>query len=242
MAFANALCKQSAKFGPVSLEPFQPRYDQPMRRLSLLPLFALVGSALFVAPQAFAKGPVMLCGASACAPLLDEGPGLALLFSTTSGKQLPVPPPTPYFVLEFRDVAQQPLAYWIPDAGALQFTGQIASPSTWVEPQPELAGMLAAASSGIVPYRPRAQWVMVGAKQVAKPESYFRLYAVGTPTSDRPNRHTWVRIWISAGLTPWANGLMWISFSGPYLLRDGQLLRIPNRIAFQIRHRLPLTG
>ena len=85
----------------------------------------------------------------------------------------------------------------------------------------------------------------VGARAVQRPKGYLRLYTLGTPTSTRPNRHAWVQIWITAGTSPWTNtadSALWVSFAGPYLLRDGQVLRIPQALAFRIRHRLPLTG
>jgi hypothetical protein len=215
-----------------------------MRRLLVLPLL-LVAVPLVLAPQAFAKGPVVLCGPSACAPLLDEGPGLTLLFSATSQTQVAVPSPSPYFAVKFRDLGE-PLAYWVPAAGALRFTSGSGTSPTWVRPQPELAGLLSAAAAGtagLVPYQPSVDWVVVGAKDVSRPSSYVRLYTIGTPTTARPNRHAWVRIWISIGLSPWADGdtaLMWISRSGPYLLRQGQVLEIPQGIAVQIRHGRPL--
>lgn len=215
-----------------------------MRRLLVLPLL-LVAVPLMLAQQAFAKGPVVLCGPSACAPLLDEGPGAALLFSATSQTQIAAPSPSPYYAVKFRDLAE-PLAYWVPAAGALRFSSLSGMSSAWVQPQPELAGLLSAAAAGtagLVPYAPSVDWVMVGAKTVSRPSSYVRLYTIGTPTTARPNRHAWVRIWISAGLSPWAEGdtaLMWISLSGPYLLRQGQVLEIPQSIAAQIRHGRPL--
>ena len=50
-----------------------------MRRLLLV-----VALTLVLAPQAAAKGPVVLCGADRCVPLLDEGPGLSGLLAVTS--------------------------------------------------------------------------------------------------------------------------------------------------------------
>jgi hypothetical protein len=209
-----------------------------MRRLLLV-----VALTLVLAPQAAAKGPVVLCGADRCAPLLDDGPGVSGLLAVTSQTPAQIPAPSPYYVVRFQDVAQ-PLGFWVPASGVLQVGVAPTSSSAWVRPQPDLATLLAGAGTGLAPYTPHAELVTVGARAVAQPNGYLRLYTLGTPTAARPNRHAWVQIWITAGTSPWTNtagSALWVSFAGPYLLRDGQVLRIPQALAFRIRHRLPLT-
>jgi len=210
-----------------------------MRRLLLV-----VALTLVLAPQAAAKGPVVLCGADRCVPLLDEGPGVYGLLAVTSQTPARMPAPSTYYVVRFQD-ATQPLGFWVPSAGVLQVGVAPTSSPAWVHPQPDLATLLAGAGSALAPYRPHAELVTVGARAVQRPKGYLRLYTLGTPTSTRPNRHAWVQIWITAGTSPWTNtadSALWVSFAGPYLLRDGQVLRIPQALAFRIRHRLPLTG
>src|SRR5207248_7042933 len=110
-----------------------------MRRLLLV-----VALTLVLAPQAAAKGPVVLCGADRCVPLLDEGPGLSGLLAVTSQAPAQMPAPSPYYVVRFQD-ATQPLASSVPPAGVLQ-AGVAPTPSpAWVHPQPDLATLLARA-------------------------------------------------------------------------------------------------
>jgi hypothetical protein len=213
-----------------------------MRRLLLVVAFSF---AFVLAPQAAAKGPVMLCGAQTCVPLVDEGPGISDLLAVGSQTPAQRPAPSPYYIVRFKDVTQ-PLGFWVPRAGLLQVGVSTNSSSGWVQPQPDIATLLlTAAGTGLAPYTPHAEVVTVGAHQVAQPDGYLRLYTLGTPTTERPNRHAWVQIWITAATSPWTNtaaSTLWVSFAGPYLLRDGQVLRIPQSLAFRIRHRLPLGG
>jgi len=213
-----------------------------MRRLLLVVAFSF---AFVLAPQAAAKGPVMLCGAHTCLPLVDEGPGISGLLAVGSQTPAQRPAPSPYYVIRFKD-ATQPLGFWVPGAGVLQVGVGTTSPAGWVQPRPDIATLLlAAAGTGLAPYTPHAEVVTVGAHEVARPNGYLRLYTLGTPTTARPNRHAWVQIWITAGTSPWTNtaaSTLWVSFAGPYLLRDGQVLRIPQALVFRIRHRLPLGG
>jgi hypothetical protein len=226
----------------VALEAVATGYDRHMRRLLLVVALA---SAVVFAPQAAAKGPVMLCGARACAPLVDEGPAVSGLLAVGSQTPAQRPAPSPYYIVRFKD-ATQPLGFWVPGARVLQVGASTTSSPGWVQPQPDMATLLlAAADTGLAPYTPHAEVVTVGAHEVARPRGYLRLYTLGTPTTERPDRHAWVQIWITAGTSPWTNtadSSLWVSFAGPYLLRDGQVLRIPQALALRIRHRLPLTG
>jgi hypothetical protein len=213
-----------------------------MRRLLLVVAFCF---AFVLAPSAAAKGPVMLCGTHTCVPLVDEGPGISNLFAVGSQTPAQRPAPSPYYIIRFKDVTQ-PLGFWVPSAGLLQVGVFTNFSAGWVQPQPDIATLLLEATgTGLAPYTPRAQVVTVGAHEVPRPNGYLRLYTLGTPTTDRPNRHAWVQIWITAAPSPWTNApasTLWVSFAGPYLLRDGQVLRIPQALAFRIRQRLPLGG
>jgi hypothetical protein len=213
-----------------------------MRRLLVVSF--LFGLALV--PQALAKGPIELCGPDACAQAFDEGPGLARLLGTTAPPtQVTMPPASPYYVVRFRDMGSQPLGFWIPAAGVFRETDAFNRTAMWTRPDADTAAAIAQASSGIAPYVPRANTVQIGGRTVARPRGWITLFGIGTPTTVVPNPHAWVPIWMWAReQSPWADGLtmIWISYSGPYLLRDGHVLQIPQRVASRVRHALPLSG
>jgi hypothetical protein len=218
-----------------------------MRRVMVLALVA--AAAIVLVPHAWAKGPVVICGATGCAPLGDELsirrwlPG----YYARTDRVAPAVPSS-YFVIRFADYGGT-LAYWTPEAGVLR-VGE--TTIVWARPHPDDLTALQKATVGLEPYAaPRAARAAVDAdpgkpvemRSVRGGATYLRLYSLGQPVARANGARTWLQIWVMGAPTPWTDGQnsLWISRRGALLLRDGTIVRIPISIADQIRKRVPLT-
>ena len=220
-----------------------------MRNVVLV--FIIAVAAVFVAPPALAKGPVVICGTTRCAPLGDEQSVLnwSLGYYSPSTRVAPAAPSS-YFVIRFPDYGGT-LAYWIPIAGVLRVGGS--NNTAWVRPRSDELTALQTATAGLEPYAPpRVAQAAVDADP-AKPidmrsarggTTYLRLYTLGRPVSSAPGVGAWLQIWVMGSPTPWTDGQnsLWISRRGALLRRDGMIARVPVSIADKIRSRAPLTG
>jgi hypothetical protein len=169
----------------------------------------------------------------------DEGSAFRWLAALETQRTEPVGP-APYYILRFEDAVASRLGYWVPSAGVAIWLGT--SGATWFRPAADGAAALATAAS-LLPYTPRVQWATVGARRARSPSTYLRLYTMGTQTDARVNRRSWIPVWIFAAQpSPWTDGSVELAISsrGGYLRRDGQVLRIDNRVAARIRAGLPL--
>jgi hypothetical protein len=220
-----------------------------MRRVTVLALVA--AAAIVLVPRALAKGPVLICGATGCAPLGDEQsirrwlPG----YYPRTARVAPALPSS-YCVIRFAEYGGT-LAYWIPGGGVLRVgSGRIVF---WARPHPDDLTALQTATAELEPYAaPRAARAAVDAdpgksvemRSVRGGDTYLRLYSLGQPVARANGPSSWLQIWVMGAPTPWTDGQnsLWISRRGALLLRDGTIVRIPISIAGQIRERAPLIS
>jgi hypothetical protein len=220
-----------------------------MRRVLVV---SFIAAAVMLVPQAFAKGPVVICGVRECAPLGDEQSVQNWQLDPTS--RVAPAAPSPYFVLRFADYGGTS-AYWIPSAGVLRVGGLNGSSNNtaWVRPRPDDLTALQAATAGLEPYpAPRtasaavdadpAKWIDM--RTARGGTTYLLLYTLGKPVTSAPAVGAWLQIWVMGSPTPWTDGQnsLWISLRGALLRRDGTMARVPISIANKIRKRLALTG
>ncbi len=217
---------------------------------SAVVMFAIATAAVLLAPGAFAKGPVVTCGATGCAPLGDEQSVLKwqLGYYPPTSRVAPAAPSS-YFVIRFAAYGGT-LAYWVPAAGVLRVGGS--GNTAWVRPRSDELMALQTATVALEPHvAPRVARAAVDADP-AKPiemrsarggASYLSLYTLGQPVSSAPGVGAWLQIWVMGSPTPWTDGQnsIWISRRGALLRRDGTIARVPVSIADKIRKRAPLT-
>jgi hypothetical protein len=194
-------------------------------------------------PQASAKGALALCGTGACVQIGSEGNSPVRWLADAYESHVAATAPAPFFKLRFAG-GSDVLAYWVPSAGVLRL--QPRGGNWWVRPSADEAAVLAQASATLRPFpAPRRMTVTVDDFVVPRGGStYLRLFTTGTPMANPPHVRRWLAIDWWGGKTPWTDGLwgfMSVSRTGPYLKRDGDIVRIRPRIADRIRHRLPLA-
>jgi hypothetical protein len=203
--------------------------------------------ALFLAPGAQAKGPIVVCGSTGCARVMSEAALASAarpirLFGVDSATPTRAPiSPTPYFVLRFSDFPG-PLAFWIPARSTLLLRPQ-EQPQVWLEALPREVALLREKTAGLRPYRaPKHAVAFVDDELVPKADSYLRLFAVGTRASSASVAATWLPVRVTGGQTPWNDGrtAFWVARRGGLLKRDGVILSIPIALAQRIRSRVPL--
>jgi hypothetical protein len=197
--------------------------------------------ACLLVPQASAKGPVVLCGASGCRDLGSE-PFFRWLPSAYTVHVRPAAP-GPFYKLRIGDYS---LAYWVPSTGVLRVSdGE--GPATWVRPRPIDLALLREVSSGLQPFpTPTRADAMVDFVDVRHGSAtYLRLFTMGRLARGSVRVNSWLDIGIFGGDTPWTDGQywMWVAKNGPYVRHvDGDVMRVSPRIASRIRHRLPLVN
>lgn len=208
-----------------------------MRRTALLlPLAA----TLVAVPLAAAKGAFLLCGADRCTALDVGALPAGLVGAAPGATRVPVARPAPYYAIRFAG-ADGDVAYWVPSAHALRFSvPRVAWVATTSGEQALLERVAAEVTAFAAPADVRAA---VGGVAVANPRGYFSLLWVGRRVQERVGG-TWLQVYLYAPRAgPWTDGRdeLWISRRGPYLQRDGALLRIPRALARRIRARRPLS-
>jgi hypothetical protein len=115
----------------------------------------------------------------------------------------------------------------------------------WVEPNSAEEAALSAAAAGLAAFpAPRSAAVAVNLERVRRPQTYLRLFSVGTPAVAGPAAGGWLPIFMWGGASPWNDGLDRLSISrrSGYLRINDVTLRISDRLAGQIRRRVPLTA
>jgi hypothetical protein len=204
-------------------------------------LVTAVAAACIVVPQASAKGPLALCGPNACVTLAGE---TAVNWSPPAdGSHATPSAPAPFLKLRFADHEGAPLAYWVPSAGLLRTAPFIGAP-VWFKPTDEDAALLTQTATSLRPFAaPTRVNVTVNFRTVPRGDlSYLRLFTMGTPVAAASTRG-WLPVDMAGPETPWTRcyDCLWVSRTGAWLKRsDGTLLSIPSRIAYLVRHRLPL--
>ncbi|HEV8250197.1 MAG TPA: hypothetical protein VGQ15_09515 [Gaiellaceae bacterium] len=203
-------------------------------------VFAALALACVFVPQASAKGPIALCGPAACATLGSETS--LRWWGPADGSHVAPPAPAQFFKLRFSAHEGDPLAYWVPSTGLLR-TGARPGGPVWFQPSSEEAALLTQAAASLQPFTaPTRANVTVEYRSVPRGDwSYLRLFTMGTPVPGA-NTRTWLPVDMWGPDTPWTNCVdcLLVSRTDAYLKRSGDVMRIPLRIAYRVRHRLPL--
>ncbi len=206
-------------------------------------LLAAAAVALALAPQALAKGPLVLCGVSACASLGTEADPSVRWWPDAYVTHVPRAVPAPFLKLRFSRYGDA-LGYWVPSAGLLRLSPS-ESPARWVQPSPEESALLMQATSGLRPFAaPNRVGVLVDFQPVERGSStYLRLFTTGVPVATPVGAKGWLEIHMGGAETPWTDGRtsMWISRVGSFLRHgDGDVVKIVAPLADKVRRRLPL--
>jgi hypothetical protein len=228
-----------------------------MKRAAIATLLA--ASFLAVTAGAEAKGPpdgFQLCGSNGCATVgMNDGELLAIsLFYGGGGSvevRTPAATPAPFYSLRWSyEQGQVHTGYFVPDLNMIRFVGDSASATVdprgairWLRLDAQARGILDRIATPFQPTpTPSPSTVTVGGKAVQDPASYLRLWSVGKPT------YTWplggfLRIKVTCDVaSPWTDESAHLSIArrGAFLLRDSTILRIPAKLAKQVRARVSI--
>ena len=210
-----------------------------MKRLVLVAITALV----WVAPA----GAKELLGAELCGPgscVSDRAAGLIETAGGPFGGQGEIATPTkpgPWFKgnLLFGDgksdkVYGRVRFYYVPERGLIVQPGMDGQVTTWTQAQGAIAAVLARLAHRLQPYGvPKLTSVSVNGVPVRDPQSYLRLFTIGSATDRYPTELRSSQIVLqSATPTPWSDGNNLVVYAKSHLLvRDGQIVSIPAGVA-----------
>jgi hypothetical protein len=141
-------------------------------------------------------------------------------------------------------------AYYVPDLNMVRFVGDSASATVdprgaihWLRLDAQARGILDRIAAPFQPTpAPSPSTVLVGGEAVQDPASYLRLWSVGKPTYSWP-RGGFLKIKVTSDVaSPWTDESAHLSIARrrPFLLRDSTILRIPAKLAQQIRARVSI--
>jgi hypothetical protein len=211
-----------------------------MKRLVLL----VIAAALVVPASAGAKGLVGVeaCGTNGCvkqrlATPQDDG----RLFSGLGGVVQPAAP-GPWlrvFLLigEPNGVARKGIPFfYVPGAGLLVQPGNGSDQPAWWRPSGRLRTIVRALAERVRPFAMPRVSVTVDDRRVADPQSYLRLYTIGTKTTAYPTEDASVILdYQSNPVTPWTTGNYMVVYPKSHLLvRDGQIVAIDDAVTKRI--------
>lgn len=187
--------------------------------------------------------------------LLVCGSGKTVTLSNPAAQRVPLTyrlglhgsapaPIQPYYEIQITvggsscEVPNLPTDFYVPGAGEVRIHGN-AGNAFWLRLPPALAKLLARATRDLKPFpAPRTlESASVDHSVVARPSSYLRLYAIGTPVGSAPSAGGWLPITLLGAASPWTDGsnALFVSRRGSYLERDGQIVRVPAATAKRIR-------
>jgi hypothetical protein len=202
----------------------------------------VISLAFAIAPQALAKGPIILCGAGLCAPVGTAETTPVRWLGEDDGHVAPVAP-APFFKLQLDGISGL-IGYWIPSSSVLRLSKSQGGPAVWLQPRFDEVAALTQAAETLRPFAaPKRATVAVNNVIVRQSSTYLRLFTLGVPVATWTGANGWLPIYIWGAETPWTDGLNFMSISraGSFLKRgDGDVVEVPARIADRIRHRLPL--
>ena len=213
---------------------------------------------LVVTAGAEAKEPpagFQMCGSNGCASIgMDDGEPLAIsLFFGGGSVELwtPAATPAPFYSLRWSyQQGQLHTAYFVPDLNMVRFVGDSASATVdprgaihWLRLDAQARGILDRIATPLQPTpAPSPSTVTVGGKAVQDPASYLHLWSVGKPTYNWP-LGGFLKIKVNCDVaSPWTDESAHLSIAhrGAFLLRDSTILRIPAKLARQVRARVSL--
>lgn len=207
-----------------------------MKKLMLVAAVALLCAAPANAKELLGA---QLCGAGGCATErqagLSEGHGGPLGDGLTAAPAQAGPWYRGALLLGDRGkVFGQYAFYYVPDGRLVVQPGMDGQPTTWLKAQGALDGLLERLASKLRPFpAPQLADVAVNGKLATDPQSYLRLYSIGSKAQTYPTDTHSVQIVLeTARRTPWSDGNNLVVYPGSnLLLRDGEIVSIPGNIA-----------
>jgi len=211
-------------------------------------LGAVIAASLLLAAGAEAKAPpggVDLCGANGdCVnvPVQDAETNWALWSPPSQSDSSRTSAVAPFLLARWQ-WPDQPMqtAYYVPSTGKTRQTDSTGFLVSWFKLQNAESVRALAASIGAYPI-PTVTRVTVGGRPVADPQSYLKLFAVGSPWWS-PSWPRWLGVrFTSQAPSPWTDGRedVRIGRTGRLLWVDGSTFRIPLQLARRIRAGRPL--
>ena len=211
-----------------------------MRKLLLVTVAALVWAAPAGAKELLGA---QLCGAGGCvterSTSLLDGPN-----GPFSGELVAPAKPGPWFrgyliAGDNGKVMGKLPFYYVPAERQLVQPGRYGQTTTWTHPTGGLAPMLERLAKRVTPYKsPTFTAVRLDSRPVKDPQSYVRLWTVGSAAHGYPDgigsRQV---IFYTAAPSPWSDGNYIVAYPASRLLmRDGQLVSIPKDVASAVAH------
>ena len=216
-----------------------------MKKLVLVLFIAVLAAP----PVAAAKG---LMGAELCGPdgcrqqrstELREGPG-GFSGPTSGGIGGIVQPatPAPWYRGNLllgeggRLFARVPFFY-VPDAKLIMQPGSGNEQPSWWHPDGALEAIIESLADKVKPFpTPSDIAVKANGKPVADPQSYLRLFTIGSKTDRYPTENDFVDItFTSTRPTPWTTGNLMVLYPKSHLfIRDGQMVAVSSDTADRI--------
>ena len=207
-----------------------------MKKLMLVAVLALLCAAPANAKDLLGA---QLCGASGCATerqaALFEGQGGPLGGGTAAPPAQVGPWYRGALLLGDRGKVYGHYAfYYVPDGRLVVQPGMDGQTTTWLKAEGTLGGLLERLAAKLRPFAtPKLADVAINGKLAADPQSYLRLYSIGSKAETYPTDMRSVQIVLeTTHRTPWSDGNNLVVYPGSnLLLRDGEIVSIPGDVA-----------
>jgi len=216
-----------------------------MKKLLLVTVAALVWAAPAAAKELLGA---QLCGPAGCATerqsSVMHGPGGPF------ERELVTPArPGPWYrgyllAGDGGKVMGKLLFYYVPSAHEIVQPGRYGQTTTWTRAGTKLLPMLERLALRVKPFgAPRFTQVTVDEKRVKAPQSYVRIWTVGSTAHDYPKSGDQREVsFFTASPTPWSDANYVIAYpTDRLLMRDGQLVAIPRDVAKTIAERTSMA-
>jgi hypothetical protein len=130
------------------------------------------------------------------------------------------------------------LFYYVPETGQAVEPGRYGNSSTWTRPGAKFAALLESLSDRVKPFAaPQMTSVTLNGTAVQDPQSYLRLWdlrrkATSYPAGELGSQQV---IFFSDPASPWSDGNYVVAYPKSHLLlRDGQLVSLPDSVAARL--------
>ena len=223
-----------------------------MKKILAVAILALAAAAPASAKEILG---VQLCGASGCetekgksvSAILHEGPGGPF---TDNGEAVSPAKPGGWFrghglIGDGGTVHGRMPFYYVPGAGTIVQPGNAAQTTTWMKANGAWREVLDRLAAQLEAYpAPTITRASLNGDAAADPQSYLSLFTVGEKAKTYPKETASMQVVLeSKRRSPWTDGNSLVLYPKSHLLvRDGQIVSIPDRIADQAAARASLAG
>lgn len=209
-----------------------------MKKLMLVTIAAL----LYAAPaQAKELLGAQLCGPGGC--VTEREAGMLEGQNGPFGGELAAPAkPGPWYrgyllAGDGGQVVGKLLFYYVPGSGQVVQPGRLGGSSTWTRPDAKLVALVERLAERTKPFAaPHLDSVTLNGAAVSDPQSYLRLWTVdGKATTYPKGLGSRQVIFFSDPASPWTDGNYVVAYPKSHLLlRDGQLVALPDSVATKL--------